>query len=223
MILVIVYVGAVAVLFLFVVMMLDIDFARAARAAFVRYLPIGALVGLRPARRAGAGVRRLGGGARPWTIVGAAPLPAPPLSATPARSATCSIPAIVFAFQAAGLILLVAMIGAIVLTLRHRAGVRRQSIAEQLARTRARIGRGRQSAGSAQGVADMLTIGLAALPDRRRDPVHARHLRHLPQPQERHHHPDVDRADAACGQHQLRRLLGRSATISSARSSRCSC
>ena len=52
----------------------------------------------------------------------------------------------IFAFQAAGMILLVAMIGAIVLTLRHRVGMRRQSIAEQLARTRAEVRRGGQGA-----------------------------------------------------------------------------
>ncbi len=63
MILVIVYVGAVAVLFLFVVMMLDINFVEL-RKGFLQYLPIGALIGLVLAGRAGAGLRRLGGGAR---------------------------------------------------------------------------------------------------------------------------------------------------------------
>jgi NADH-quinone oxidoreductase subunit J len=136
MILVIVYVGAVAVLFLFVVMMLDIDFAEL-RSGFMRYLPIGALVGF-------ILLAELGFIFFPWIIapgiagLGAAPLP-------PSAAAVSNTRALgdllytryIFAFQAAGLILLVAMIGAIVLTLRQRVGVRRQRVPEQLARTRA--------------------------------------------------------------------------------------
>jgi len=135
MILVIVYVGAVAVLFLFVVMMLDIDFVQL-RSGFVRYLPIGAVVGFILLAEL---VLVIGS----WVV-------APGVPSAVAVSAAGGVPLsntralgnilytrYLFAFQAAGLILLVAMIGAIVLTLRHRADVRRQSIAAQLARTRA--------------------------------------------------------------------------------------
>src|SRR5271170_3963785 len=111
MILVIVYVGAVAVLFLFVVMMLEIDFVDL-RSGFVRYLPIGALVGL-------ILLAELVLVSVSWAV------------------GDILYTRYLFAFQGAGLILLVAMIGAIVLTLRRRADVRRQSIAAQLARTRA--------------------------------------------------------------------------------------
>ena len=135
MILVIVYVGAVAVLFLFVVMMLDIDFAEL-RSGFMRYLPIGALVGFILL----AELMLLFGS---WVIApGVAGLQAAPLPAGTAVTNTRALGDLlytryVFAFQAAGLILLVAMIGAIVLTLRQRVGVRRQSIAQQLSRSRA--------------------------------------------------------------------------------------
>jgi NADH-quinone oxidoreductase subunit J len=132
MILVIVYVGAVAVLFLFVVMMLDIDFAQL-RGGFVRYLPIGALVGFILLAEL---VLVIGS----WVIAPGVPSPAAaggvPLTNTRALG-DILYTRYLFAFQAAGLILLVAMIGAIVLTLRRRADVRRQSIAAQLARTRA--------------------------------------------------------------------------------------
>ena len=132
MILVIVYVGAVAVLFLFVVMMLDIDFGQL-RAGFVRYLPIGALVGFILLAEL---VLVIGS----WVLAPGVPSPAAssgvPLTNTRALG-DILYTRYLFAFQAAGLILLVAMIGAIVLTLRHRADVRRQSIAAQLARTRA--------------------------------------------------------------------------------------
>ena len=134
MILVIVYVGAVAVLFLFVVMMLDIDFDEL-RSGFVRYLPVGAAVGvvlLAELILAVAG----------WTVSAAGRhlgLAAAGQGAVPSNTRALGdllYTRYVFAFQVAGLILLVAMIGAIVLTLRHRADVRRQSVAAQLARTR---------------------------------------------------------------------------------------
>ena len=132
MILVIVYVGAVAVLFLFVVMMLDIDFAQL-RGGFVRYLPIGALVGFILLAEL---LLVIGS----WAIAPGLPNPAAasgvPLSNTRALG-DILYARYLLAFQGAGLILLVAMIGAIVLTLRRRADVRRQSIAAQLARTRA--------------------------------------------------------------------------------------
>jgi NADH-quinone oxidoreductase subunit J len=136
MILVIVYVGAVAVLFLFVVMMLDIDFAEL-RGGFMRYLPIGALVGLVLLAEL---VLIFGH----WVIapgvagMQAAPLPANAGAMTNTRAlGDLLYTRYIFAFQAAGVILLVAMIGAIVLTLRQRVGVRRQRIPDQLARTRA--------------------------------------------------------------------------------------
>jgi NADH-quinone oxidoreductase subunit J len=135
MILIIVYVGAVAVLFLFVVMMLDIDFVDL-RSGFVRYLPIGALVGL-------ILLAELVLISVSWAVTtGGAVAGSVPSSGGVTLSNTRALGDILytrylFAFQGAGLILLVAMIGAIVLTLRHRVDVRRQSIAAQLARTRA--------------------------------------------------------------------------------------
>jgi NADH-quinone oxidoreductase subunit J len=135
MILVIVYVGAVAVLFLFVVMMLDIDFVEL-RSGFVRYLPIGAAIGVVLLAELIFLVFSWGG---------APGGPSPTISSATGGIALTNTRALgdilytryLFAFQVAGLILLVAMVGAIVLTLRHRADVRRQSIPEQLARTRA--------------------------------------------------------------------------------------
>jgi NADH-quinone oxidoreductase subunit J len=134
MILVIVYVGAVAVLFLFVVMMLDIDFAQL-RSGFMRYLPVGALIGLILLAEL---VLVVGS----WVV---APMAAGLAAARPAGAValdnTRALGDILYTryflgFEVAGLILLVAMIGAIVLTLRQRPGVRRQKIAVQLARTR---------------------------------------------------------------------------------------
>jgi len=136
MILVIVYVGAVAVLFLFVVMMLDIDFTQL-RSGFMRYLPIGALIGFILL----AELLLVFG---TWVIAPGvaelknAPLPANVGALTNTRAlGELLYTRYIFAFQAAGVILLVAMIGAIVLTLRARVGVRRQSVASQMARTRA--------------------------------------------------------------------------------------
>ena len=134
MILVIVYVGAVAVLFLFVVMMLDIDFAQL-RSGFMRYLPVGALIGLILLAEL---VLVVGS----WVV---APMASGLAAARPSGAVrldnTRALGDILYTryflgFEVAGLILLVAMIGAIVLTLRHRPGVRRQKIAVQLARTR---------------------------------------------------------------------------------------
>jgi len=131
MILVVVYVGAVAVLFLFVVMMLDIDFAELKKGA-LQYLPLGGLIGL-----AMAAELILVGSV--WEFAPAAP--GARASATPAgMTNTEALGHIlytdyVYYFQIAGLVLLVAMIGAIVLTLRARPGVRRQSIPVQNART----------------------------------------------------------------------------------------
>ncbi len=136
MILVIVYVGAVAVLFLFVVMMLDIDFARL-RSGFMHFLPVGALVGIILLAEL---VLVFG----TWAIapgvasVAATPPPSGGVALTNTRAlGDLLYTRYIFAFQAAGVILLIAMIGAIVLTLRQRPGTRRQYIPAQLARTRA--------------------------------------------------------------------------------------
>jgi NADH-quinone oxidoreductase subunit J len=134
MILVIVYVGAVAVLFLFVVMMLDIDFAQL-RTGAMRYLPIGFLVGIILLAEL---VLVFGS----WAIApGVASLSAAPMPSGTVVSNTRALGDLlytryIFAFQVAGMILLVAMIGAIVLTLRQRVDTRRQSIAAQLSRSR---------------------------------------------------------------------------------------
>jgi NADH-quinone oxidoreductase subunit J len=133
-ILVIIYVGAVAVLFLFVVMMLDIDFAEL-RQGFLQYLPIGALVGfillIELLLVVGA-----------WFIApeatGVLGAPAPAFSEVHNTKALGQIiyTQYVYLFQAAGMVLLVAMIGAIVLTLRHNPNVKRQVIRNQVARKR---------------------------------------------------------------------------------------
>jgi NADH-quinone oxidoreductase subunit J len=134
MILVVVYVGAVAVLFLFVVMMLDIDFAQL-RQGFLQYAPIGASIGLILLFEL-----LLVGGA--WIFSPDAPqalsVPIPDPAATTNTHALGRVlyTDYIYVFQASGLILLVAMIGAIVLTLRERVGVRKQVIAAQLARRR---------------------------------------------------------------------------------------
>jgi NADH-quinone oxidoreductase subunit J len=131
MILVIVYVGAVAVLFLFVVMMLDVDFSRL-REGFQRYAPIGAAVGLVLFLEL---VFVFGA----WRFAPEAEglrLNPNPGGGVPNTEALARILYTdnVLLFQAAGIILLVAMIGAIVLTLRHKQGVKRQDIAAQVAR-----------------------------------------------------------------------------------------
>ena len=133
MILAIVYVGAVAVLFMFVVMMLDIDFARV-REGVLRYLPVGGAIGLVLAVELGfvvASVRPVGG--------------ALPVAGGPAARGgegptnTEALGQVLYTdyfylFQAAGIVLLVAMVAAIALTLRTRPGVRRQKVAAQVAR-----------------------------------------------------------------------------------------
>jgi len=131
MILIVVYVGAVAVLFLFVVMMLDVDFAEL-RQGVLQYLPIGLLIGgiFLAELFLVVGAWVIGPGV-PQTIV--API-AKNVSNTEAIGLVLYTQYVYF-FQAAGMILLVAMIGAIVLTLRHKERVRRQSIAQQVART----------------------------------------------------------------------------------------
>jgi len=133
MLLVVVYVGAVAVLFLFVVMMLDVDFAEL-RQGFLQYLPIGGLIGLIFAVELLLVV-----GA--WVIdpqIVRAPVAAIPANVTnTAALGQVLYTKYIYYFQAAGLVLLVAMIGAIVLTLRDRKGIKRQDIPTQNARTKA--------------------------------------------------------------------------------------
>lgn len=131
MILIVVYVGAVAVLFLFVVMMLDVDFAEFKRGA-LQYMPIGVIVGA---------ILLL-----ELFLVAGSSFISPELaagSALPIDASVSNTRALgqviytryVFLFQGAGLILLVAMIGAIVLTLKHKSGVKRQDVVAQVART----------------------------------------------------------------------------------------
>ena len=132
MMLVVVYVGAVAVLFLFVVMMLDINFT-ALRQGFQTYLPIGLLIGvvLFVEILISLGAWSIG----PEMIAAAsAPTPAPADVSNTKAIGKLLYTQYVLLFQISGLILLVAMIGAIVLTLRQRPGVLRQTISEQVSR-----------------------------------------------------------------------------------------
>ena len=132
MILIVVYVGAVAVLFLFVVMMLDVDFSEL-KQGMLQYLPVGMLIG-------GIFLAEL------LLVVGAWAIgPSMPQSiSSPIPSTISNTEALgrvlytqyVYYFQASGVVLLVAMIGAIVLTLRHRPAVKRQNISDQVARTK---------------------------------------------------------------------------------------
>ncbi|HRW30835.1 MAG TPA: NADH-quinone oxidoreductase subunit J, partial [Emcibacteraceae bacterium] len=134
MILVIVYVGAVAVMFLFVVMMLDINFTEL-RKGVQDYLPIGLLIGFILL----AEIAAIAGG---WSMTDG--IATTITSATPPASEVTNTDAIgrvlytdyIFLFQVAGLILLVAMIGAIVLTHRNRSGVKKQDIGKQVRRRR---------------------------------------------------------------------------------------
>jgi NADH-quinone oxidoreductase subunit J len=131
MILIVVYVGAVAVLFLFVIMMLDVDFLEL-REGFIQYLPVGVVIG-------GIFLFELLLTVGAWVI-----------NPTVSKTITSPIPSnvsntealglvlytkYIHYFQLAGMVLLVAMIGAIVLTLRHKASVKRQDINVQNART----------------------------------------------------------------------------------------
>lgn len=150
MMLIVVYVGAVAVLFLFVIMMLDVDFVEL-REGFMQYLPVGLVIG-------GIFVFELllvvGG----WVI-----------NPGTAKAITSAIPAnvsntealglvlytkYIHYFQLSGMVLLVAMIGAIVLTLRHKANIKRQDINVQNARTPALAMALRKNVASGQGLQD---------------------------------------------------------------------
>ena len=132
MILVIVYVGAVAVLFLFVVMMLDIDFAQI-KEGFISHAPLGGVVAL-----ALAGILAMTG--LSWVSADSASAalqsPTPEDMTNVAALGALIYDRYVLFFQIAGLVLLVAMIGAIVLTLRHRDGVKRQDMHAQVNRKR---------------------------------------------------------------------------------------
>jgi NADH-quinone oxidoreductase subunit J len=132
MMMLIVYVGAVAVLFLFVVMMLDVDFA-ALRAGMTRYLPVGLLIGV-------VLLVQLGFVFGAWETsetalaLRAAVTPPPAEVENTAALGVLIYTRYVFLFQAAGLVLLVAMIGAIVLTHRRRAWIKRQDVLTQMYR-----------------------------------------------------------------------------------------
>jgi len=133
MILLVVYVGAVAVLFLFVVMMLDIDFTQL-RSKALEYAPLGVLIGLILAAEL---IIVIGGSVLSPKVAKSISMPIPPIAT---RTNTAALGDVlythyVFYFQLAGLVLLVAMIGAIVLTLKHRTDVKRQNISRQVART----------------------------------------------------------------------------------------
>ena len=130
MILVVVYVGAVAVLFLFVVMMLDVDFAEL-REGMLSYLPIGGVIGLILLVE----LVLLGSTiAISPDMIANASAPSPGEVSNTKALGEILYTKYVFFFQTAGLILLVAMVGAIVLTLRHRVGIKRQNVAAQVAR-----------------------------------------------------------------------------------------
>ena len=126
MILIVVYVGAVAVLFLFVVMMLDVDFTEL-RSGMLNYLPIGGVIGLILLVEL---ILLFG----TWNVAVQGPLPAADAVENTRALGLVLYTKYVYFFQTAGLILLVAMIGAIVLTLRHRTGIKRQNVAAQVAR-----------------------------------------------------------------------------------------
>jgi NADH-quinone oxidoreductase subunit J len=130
MILVVVYVGAVAVLFLFVVMMLDVDFVQL-REGMLNYLPVGATIGFIVLVELALVVGS-------WVIdpasVQARGAPTPTDITNTEALGRILYTDFIFYFQAAGLVLLVAMVGAIVLTLRHKVGVKRQDISVQVAR-----------------------------------------------------------------------------------------
>ncbi len=134
MLLIIVYVGAVAVLFLFVVMMLDVNFAELKK-GIADYLPMGALIGV-------VILLELSMVIGTWVIAAGAPasrmaeMPAPEDVQNTVALGKLIYTEYVYLFQAAGLILFVAMIGAIVLTLRHRENIKRQDITAQIWRRR---------------------------------------------------------------------------------------
>jgi NADH-quinone oxidoreductase subunit J len=134
MLLVVVYVGAVAVLFLFVVMMLDVDFA-ALRQGFARYMPLGLLIaGFLAAEMVVVSTTVATRGAAKDNLTPMASGTGVDVTNAEAIGRVLYTDYVYF-FQAAGMVLLVAMIGAIVLTLRHKPGVKRQVMMDQVLRT----------------------------------------------------------------------------------------
>jgi len=131
MILLVVYVGAVMVLFLFVVMMIDVNFAEL-RAGVLKYLPIGLIVGFILLFEL---IFVVGAWVTAPELATVAPTPPPAEVSNTKALGDILYTDYVYLFQAAGLILLVAMIGAIVLTLQHRRDVKRQNIGDQVARS----------------------------------------------------------------------------------------
>ncbi len=133
-ILIVVYVGAVAVLFLFVVMMLDVDFAEL-RSGFLAYLPIGAVIGIILLIEL---VLVLGSWVITPQVAAQITTPVPPLNEVSNIKALGLVlyTKYVYFFQAAGIVLLIAMVGAIVLTLQHKPGIKRQTISVQVGRKR---------------------------------------------------------------------------------------
>ncbi|WP_068082786.1 NADH-quinone oxidoreductase subunit J [Polycladidibacter stylochi] len=133
MLLIVVYVGAVMVLFLFVVMMLDVDFAEM-RQGVLQYLPVGALIGFILLAEL---IMAVSG----WYFApeafghGAEPMQSAEQVQNIAAIGQVLYTKYIFYFQTCGIILLVAMVGAIVLTLRHKKNVKRQDISEQVARS----------------------------------------------------------------------------------------
>jgi NADH-quinone oxidoreductase subunit J len=134
MLLIIVYVGAVMVLFLFVVMMLDVDFAEL-KQGIADHVPMAALIGVVLLLELSLVIGQ-------WVMADAAPamraaeMPAPADVQNTAALGQIIYTDYVYMFQTAGLILFVAMIGAIVLTLRHRTHIKRQSVPDQMYRRR---------------------------------------------------------------------------------------
>jgi NADH-quinone oxidoreductase subunit J len=135
MLLIIVYVGAVMVLFLFVVMMLDVDFAEL-KQGMADYVPMGAFIGM-------ILLAELGMVVGVWAFAGAAPAARLAVAPAPAEvHNTAALGRLIYEnyfllFQLAGLVLFVAMVGAIVLTMRHRVNIKRQDVLTQIYRDRA--------------------------------------------------------------------------------------
>ncbi len=150
MILVVVYVGAVAVLFLFVIMMLDVDFAEL-RQGFIQYLPIGILIG---AIFLAELLLVVGGWAISPTIAKSIVAPIDASVTNTEAIGLVLYTRYIHYFQLSGLVLLVAMIGAIVLTLRHKASVKRQNISVQNARGKATAMSVRTGVAVGQGLQD---------------------------------------------------------------------
>ena len=134
MIMVIVYVGAVAVLFMFVVMMLDINFVEL-RQGFLQYFPIGLLIGLILLVEL---ILILTSQFKEPQILAVSSLPIPPIKEIENTKALGNVlyTKYIYLFQAGGMILLTAMIGELVLTLRTRPGIKKQVIAKQVSRKR---------------------------------------------------------------------------------------